>query len=285
MMLRRRLWTFACYILFIAFSAQAGAESNHKKSSNELVFGVLPFLSPVVLIKRFTPLKDYLERITGKTIYLESAPNFPEFVKRTLAHEYDIIFTAPHLVPVTLDDKHYQLIVASNKLAAHIMVKGDSKLTDLKQLAGKRVALGPSQAFVVIIAKYLLKTQGLTGKNAPIYSNYKSHNATLRALEFDDADAAVIGSYLLDIAQAKGDREIGSTHYYPGAAFLASSDIPESLRNKISDAFLNIKNTKEGRRTLKLIQFPGFQKTVPSEYDELRPVAEDAFSIATRMNP
>lgn len=279
-MLRRQARSIACCILIIAVGSQVFADTNRKKSSHEIVFGVLPFLSPVVLIKRFSPLKDYLEKITGMSIYLESAPNFPVFLKRTTNHQYDIIFTAPHFVPVTLDSKHYQLIAASNKLAAHIMVKSNSNLKRIEQLAGKRIAIGPGQAFVVIIAKYLLKTKGLTGKKAPLYSTYKSHNAALRALEFDDADAAVIGSYLLEIAKAKGFKEIAETPYYPGAAIVVSTDMDKSLREKISNAFINIKKSREGRRTLKLIQFPGFQNTIPTEYDSLRPVADDALNIA-----
>lgn len=275
-MLKNQLWKILCFILTISISTQVLANSNQKKSEDELVFGVLPFLSPVVLIKRFSPLKNYLEKITGKTVYLESAPNYPEFVKRTLNHQYDIIFTAPHFVPDTLQDRHYQLIAASNKLAAHIMVKNSAHLTDVSQLAGKRVALGPSQAFVVIIAKYLLEKDGLTGKRSPIYSNYKSHNATLRALEYDDTDAAVIGSYLLGAAKQKGFKELVATRYYPGAVIIASSDLPKVLLNKISNAFIHIKNSREGHRTLKLIKFPGFQQTRASEYESLRPVAADA---------
>jgi phosphonate transport system substrate-binding protein len=273
-----------CFVLIFLFSTQAVAQTTQTRSKHELVFGVLPFLSPVVLIKRFSPLRNYLEKITGKQIYLESAPNFPEFVKRTLNHQYDLIFTAPHFVPITLQDNHYQLIAASNKLAAHIMVKGNSDLSNIQQLAGKRVALGPSQAFVVIIARYLLKSKGLIGKHAPLYSTYKSHNATLQALEFDDADAAVIGSYLLDAAEKKGFREIAATAYYPGAVIILSKAIPETLRNAISEAFINIKNSKKGRETLKLIKFPGFQKTRASEYVSLRPVAADALKDAIAIN-
>jgi len=262
-----------CLLGTLLLSSQVLANSNRKTPSDDLVFGVLPFLSPVVLIKRFSPLKDYLEKVTGRNIYVESAPNFPEFVKRTIHQQYDIIFTAPHFVPVTLDGNNYQLVAASNRLAAHIMVKRDSKIMNIEQLAGKRIALGPSQAFVVIMARYLLKTKGLTGKRAPIYSTYKSHNAAIRALEFDDADAAVIGSYLLERARKKGFKQIAATPYYPGAAFLASKRLPESLRNKISEAFVNIKDTSEGRKTLTLIKFPGFQEIESSEYDPLRPIA------------
>jgi ABC-type phosphate/phosphonate transport system substrate-binding protein len=112
-----------------------------------------------------------------------------------------------------------------------------------------------------------------------VFTTYKSHNAALRALEFDDADAAVIGSYLLGGARKKGYKQIDATPYYPGAAFLASKSLSESVRNKISDAFMHMKDSSEGRETLKQIKFPGFQKTKASEYESLRSVAAYALNM------
>lgn len=263
----------SCFLCTLAFSSQTFADPARTPLNKELVFGVLPFLSPVVLLKRFTPLKNYLEQATGKKIYLESAPNFAEYVKRTNHQQYNIIFTAPHFVPLALDGDHYEIAAASKKLAAHIMVKKDSPLTSLEQLAGKRIAIGPQEAFVVIIARRMLQDNGLTGKRAPVYKSYKSHNATLRTLEFNDADAAVIGSYLLDKAIKQGYRQLGATPYYPGAAFLLSKKMPEALREKISDAIVKMNQSDEGRRTLQLIKFPGFRKVEPEKYAPLRSIA------------
>jgi phosphonate transport system substrate-binding protein len=280
-MINRPLLKVLYLTIILSFSTHALADSNPNQANDELVFGMLPFLSPVALIKRFTPLKTYMEIVTGKTIYLESAPNFPQFVKRTLKHNYDLILTAPHLVPLTLKDGHYKLLSASNKLAGHIMVKSDSKITSLDQLAGKRIAHGPKQAFVVVIGKYLLKSKGLAGDKAPVFIAHKSHNAALRAVLSGEADAAILGTFLTKPASELGLTQLDATPFYPGVAILASKDVPESLQKKISQAFINIKKTKKGKQTLKKIAFPGFQKTAAAEYESLKPVAEDAFDTNT----
>lgn len=268
-----------CIAILILSSTHAVADSNQKNANDELVFGILPFLSPVALIKRMTPLKDYLEQVTGKTMVLESAPNFPAYVKRTLNHQYDLVYTAPHFVPATLEDGHYKLLAASNKLAAHIMVKSNSDITSVSQLAGKRIAHGPKQAFLVLIAKYLLKSKGLVGENAPVFITHKSHNAALRAVIGEDADAAILGTFLLKPAAEYGLRQVDATQFYPGVAILASKDVPESLQKQISQAFIDIKKTSEGREALNKIRFPGFQKTVPADYESLKPIAADAFDM------
>jgi len=243
------------------------------------VFGVLPFLSPVAMIKRFSPLKDYLEKVTGKKVYLESAPNFPEYLRRSVAHEYDLVYTSPHYVPLTLKDGYYQLLASTNKVAAHFFVKNISPIQDVKELAGKRIAHGPNQAFVVIVAKHLLKSNGLVGKNAPIFKQYKSHNAALRSINANEADAAIVGSFLIKQAMESGLKQITKTESYPGIGIMVPKTMPEALKQKIKSAFLDIKNSKEGRLVLKKINFPGYEKVSPIEYQKLIPVVKDAYKM------
>ena len=277
-MAKKATLTILCLTLIITFSSTAAlADISEKKSKDELVFGILPFLSPVALLKRFSPLKDYLEKTTGKKIIIESAPSFPEYVKRTLNHEYDLVYTAPHFVPLTLEDSHYELLAASNNISSHIIVNKSSAITRIEQLAGKRIAHGPDQAFLVIIAKYLLKSKGLTGDKAPVFISHKSHNAALRANAAGDADAAIVGTFHLKLAAEKGLKAIEATERYPGIGILASREMPKALQHEIAKAFIDIKKSAEGRDTLKKIRFPGFKQTIPADYDSLKPVAADAF--------
>lgn len=276
-MLKKASLSLMCTVLLISLSTSTFADISQKKSKDELVFGILPFLSPVALLKRFSPLREYLEKTTGKKIVIESAPSFPEYVKRTQNHEYDLVYTAPHFVPMTMEDNHYQLLAASNSISSHIIVKKSSNINSVEQLAGKRIAHGPDQAFLVIIAKYLLKSKGLTGDRAPVFVTHKSHNAALRASAAGDVDAAIVGTFHLKRAAEKGLKAIGATPRYPGVGILASKEVPQSIQNEIAKAFIDIKKSAEGRDTLKKIRFPGFQKSMPSEYDSLKPIAADAF--------
>jgi len=283
-MVKKASFLILCAVVVTSLSTSTFADINQKKQKDELVFGILPFLSPVALLKRFSPLKEYLEKTTGKKIVIESAPSFPEYVKRTLNHEYDLVYTAPHFVPMTLEDNHYQLLAASNNISSHIIVKKDSKIKSLEQLAGKRIAHGPDQAFLVIIGKYLLKERGLTGDKAPIFVAHKRHNAALRASASGDADAAIVGTFHLKLAADNGLKAIDETPRYPGVGILASREIPQSLQNDIAKAFIDIKKSAEGRETLKKIRFPGFQKAMPTNYESVKPIAADAMMIENVVN-
>lgn len=270
-----------CFFALLIASVTSVASISEKKAQDELVFGVLPFLSPVAMIKRFSPLKDYMEEITGKKVFLESAPTFPEYLKRTISHEYDVVYTAPHFVSLSLKDGYYQLLASTEKIAAHVMVKNSSSIHTTQQLAGKRIAQGPNEAFVVIVAKYLLKTKGLRGKKAPKFMQYKSHNAALRAIYSNEVDAAIVGSFLLSEAKDSGLRQIAKTDTYPGIGILVPKTMSQEMKQKIKSAFLKIKNTKQGRETLKMIKFPGYEQVSPAAYKKLIPVAEDAYKMSS----
>lgn len=272
-----------CFVLLMSISTAVSGAVNSVKSTqeDELVFSILPFLSPVALMKRFMPLRKYLENSTGVTIQLESATSFAEYLRRTMNHEYDIVYTAPHFVPFTLRDNHYELLAASNEIAAHIIVLKSGKITKIADLAGKRISHGPEQAFLVIIAKRLLKHKGLTGERSPIFIQHKSHNAALRAVTGDEADAAIVGTFLLKQAAENGLREIAATPFYPGIAILASKKLPKSFRNKLAKSFVTIKSSKAGRETLKRIRFPGFKSATAVDYESLKPIAHDVIDPDT----
>lgn len=280
-MVIKRLLELLCITLIMLISTTAFADINQNKSDEDVVFSILPFLSPVALMKRFTPLRQYLENTTGKTIAIESAPNFPEYLRRTVNHDYDVVYTAPHFVPFTLKDGHYQLLAASNNLAAHIIVGNSGNIKNIEQLAGKRIAHGPKEAFLVIIGKYLLKEKGLEGKNAPIFMPYKSHNAALRAVSGGDADAAIVGSFHMKLVAENNLKPIAATPQYPGIAILASKELPESFRNTLAKSFISIKESEEGRETLKKIRFPGFKATTTADYESLKPIAREALDPKT----
>lgn len=280
-MVAKQLLKMLCVAQVMWISTTAFAVPSQHKSDDDVVFSILPFLSPVALMKRFIPLRQYLENTTGKTIIIESAPNFPEYLRRTVNHDYDVVYTAPHFVPFTLKDGHYQLLAASNDLAAHIIVGKSGDIKNINQLAGKRISHGPKEAFLVIIGKYLLKEKGLVGENAPIFLPYKSHNAALRAVSGRDADAAIVGSFHLKLAAENKLKEIAATPHYPGIAILASRELPESFRTRLAQSFISIKDSAEGRETLKKIRFPGFKATTTADYEALKPIAREALDPRT----
>lgn len=122
------------FIALLLFQTQLCSASNNEKST--LIFGLLPSESAITKFKRYAPLRDYLAKKLNRKINLETARNFPEFIKRTKEGRYDFLETAPHFVIPAIDSKKYKVITTIiQPLTAQIVVLKNSQYTKLSQLS------------------------------------------------------------------------------------------------------------------------------------------------------
>lgn len=249
------------------------AQENTEKK-NAYILGILPFMSTVTLFERFSILRDLLSETLGEQVVIETAKSFDEFAHRTNEGRYALVYTAPHFVPPAIDSGFYEVIAApSVPVSGHIMVANESSVTSIAQLAGKRLAHPPTSAFVTLIGKEFIKKNGLIGVSQPIYVPHQSHNAAYRAALAGDADAAIIGTYIVDKLKAEGMREVAKTNVYPATAILANTTQLVALqRQRVQQAFIELSQSEKGKTILKTIEFPGFRPSSAAEYEVLRPL-------------
>lgn len=235
---------------------------------SELVFGVLPFMTTVTLFQRFAPLRDHLARATGRPVFMETAPDLERFDRRTRQRAYDLVLTAPHLVPAALDSGHYELVAKpARPLAAHIMVRNDNPARDLGDLSGRILAHAPADALIPALGRALFADI----EPPPRFRSYPSHNGAYAALLEGDADAVIIGSYLVPKAvREDGLRELAHSDAYPGLALLVARDLPAELRARIRPALLDLSASDRGRALLRRIRMPGFVPARPEAFEPLR---------------
>ena len=259
--------------LFISLSVLLPFQSIAQQTSNTdepLILGILPFRSPVALLKRFAPLRDHLQQKLGVPIIMETASNFDEFVMRTHARRYDLVLTAPHFTLLALDSGKYAVKATYLKpLSAGISVRRDSKIRYLKQLEGKKISTPPEIAIITIAGKSFLKKHL---KAEPQYVNYKSHNASL--------DAMLVGNSVAAIASLNPTRQymqrdiplriIASTPPLPGMGLLVAKDLSKALQKKYQDALINMDKDTEGKKALKKMGYPGYRAVKKQEFESTR---------------
>jgi phosphonate transport system substrate-binding protein len=61
-----------------------------------LVIGVIPYLSPSVLLNLFAPVRDHLQKALGRPVVLYTATDVPTYVRRCLNDEYDLQLSSAH---------------------------------------------------------------------------------------------------------------------------------------------------------------------------------------------
>jgi len=236
-----------------------------------LIFGFFPMESPIALFKRFAPLRDYLSMQIQQEIRLETAKNFRQFSDRTSLRQYDIVFTAPHMALHALDETNYELAATFTKpLQSVFVVREESPIQNVKELAGATIATPPARAIVTIVGRQYLETQGL---KAVRFKAYQTHNAAYSAVLGGEADAAVIANFIAmkAISENEALKIVAQSEAFPGVGILVAKDLPESLKQDIKNALWSMKELPHGRTILKTIAQPGYIEANKQEFEVLRP--------------
>lgn len=238
-----------------------------------LIFGLLPSESAVTKFKRYAPLRDYLSRKLKRPIVLETARNFPEFLRRTSARRYDFLETAPHFVPQAIDSGRYRVLTTiTQPLSAQVVVRKDSAWRSPKELAGKKVAIPSPKAIITKVGIATFRKLGLRNSRSPVYETYQTHNAAYEAVLGRQADAAIISVNVFNKAMKKGEslRSIGASHSFPNMSILGAADLPKALRQKLRITLSNMVRDKEGQKVLRQIAYPGYRPATKAEFAPLR---------------
>ena len=239
-----------------------------------LVMGVFPIVSGVALFKRFAPLKDYLAKELDRELILETARDFPSFVRRTAERRYDIVITAPHFSLLAIDSGDYQIVARPKRdLVSLMVVAKKSKITDVSQLSGKIIATPPAPALSTRSGKDYLAGKGLQATKAPHYLAYKSHNAAYQAVLANDAVAALVSINAVNKALDNGIplRIIDRLPPLPAMPTLVATNLDEKLAIEVRKILVNMESTKDGVNTLKRVGFPGYLSASEKDYDPVRP--------------
>ncbi len=260
-------------VLLLVFVSPLAAHALHD-SEKPLIFGFLPSRSSVALFKQYTPLRDYLTQQLGHTIILETAADYSSFLQDTNNRKYDFVLTAPHFALLAIDSGKYEAPVTYTKaLMADILVAKDGPITDLSQLAGKKIALPPESAIISMAGRHFLNLHGLTKATGVTYVYSNSHNAGIHAMLAGDVSATVVSTNItLQFLKKNAPiRRLATTKALPGMAFLVARDLPDKLRRAYGHALTQMDDTQAGKAALAKMGYPGYREARPQEFESARP--------------
>lgn len=203
---------------------------------------------------------------------LQTASNFPEFLKRTDERKYDFIETAPHFVPRAVNSGRYEVLTTiTQPLSAYIVVKSTANFYSVKELAGKIIATPSPKAVITKLGKETLSNMGLRDSNKPVYENHRTHNAAYEAVLGGQADAAIISVNVFNKALKKNAplRAIAKSKLIPNMSILVATDLPEPLKNVLLRSLVEMGNNPDGREVMKKMTYPGYRKAELEEFTSL----------------
>jgi phosphonate transport system substrate-binding protein len=126
--------------------------------------GIVPQQSAVIMARNWAPLLQYLEKNTGLSLRFKTAPNIPEFEQRLAQGEYDFAYMNPYHYVVFSNKPGYRSLVREKdtRLQGVLVVRKDSKIENITQLAGKDLAFPAPASFAAsVLPRIELKKKGI----------------------------------------------------------------------------------------------------------------------------
>ena len=123
-----------------------------------LTFGVVPQQSPLILIKSWTPVIQYLEKETGQKIDLKIESSISKFEEILYSGGYDIAYMNPYHYIVANEKKGYNSKIRDEKdLVGILVVNKNSNLNNIIDIKDKNFLFASANAFAAtLLTKYEL---------------------------------------------------------------------------------------------------------------------------------
>ncbi|RIX46972.1 MAG: phosphate/phosphite/phosphonate ABC transporter substrate-binding protein [Rhodocyclales bacterium GT-UBC] len=238
-----------CLAILLGLNGIAAAQT----TPDAIRIGIIPYLTPSLLLSLFQPLRQHLEKDLGKPVEIFTAPDVPTFARRVHHREFDLVVTAAHQARLAQVEAEYLPIARfSGPLHATVIVSKDSPIKQIGDLKGKRIAVTDRSILVNIAISKIFADSGLR-EPAIQYLPVNSQNTGILTVARGEADAAIIAHFALDQSppeQRNAVRSIFRSPELPNVTILLNSRIGANLREQISKSLLNFPQTAEGRKFL-----------------------------------
>ena len=267
--MKRRLFlcsSLSCVATFLANASQA------ENSRPELTFGIVPQQAASVIARLWTPILNYIGQQAGCTLLLKTAPNIPVFEERVAAGEYDLAYMNPYHYTVFHHQPGYQALAKRKdaKIRGIIVVRKDSPIEDLAQLAGNTLAFPAPVAF----AASLLPRAYLKRANINITPKYvSSHDSVYHVVAkgLYPAGGGIVRTLNGMVPSIREQlRILWTTAGYTPHAIAVHPRVPQDLIRRLQTVMVTMDQDEHGAQLLQTINFKGIESAQDADWDDIR---------------
>ncbi len=264
----RWLWLgIAAWLPAAVFAADAPAR--------ELAFGSVAMDIPAAMHKRLSPLTDYLTRELGLPVRLKLAPNLTTAATELARGAVDLAYLTPvaYLEAKTAGD--VQIVaktVTKGKSTFNLMivVREDSPIRNVRELAGRRFAFGDRAA---VLQRAVVVGAGVALDELGDYQFIGHYDNIVRGVLNRDFDAGILKDTTAYAWAGKGIRILHTSPDLPPYNISAFRSLDPALRGKIRKALLRLDaRDAEHRAVIKTLDedYDGFMDARDADYDVVR---------------
>lgn len=274
-----RVITFLAIVFTMFFTFSPVAMAREQTDKPTLILAVHPYLAPDEVIKRFTPLADYLGQQLGQKVRVRVGPSYAAHIDAIGNDSVDIAFMGP-VAYVELSAR-YSTKPLLARLAINgepvfrgvIIVRKESTLNSLAELKGKRFAFGEKDSTMgTIIPRHMLQQAGVSLDDLAQHTFIIGHKNVALAVLSGSADAGAVKDEIFREMESQGLRVLATSPAISEHLFVTRANLPSAQVEQLRNALLALKNKAHGADILRSINV-GATALVPvsnSDYANLR---------------
>lgn len=272
-----RIWKQACAIVLALLANFANAAD----STGPLPYLTLGFSEGASadamqwqLYYKYQPLADAIGRAIGREVRPVWVGRFQDLETGLKAKRYDFAIARPtDYMARALRNYGYQYVVnADQDSACQIIVRKDSPLNRLEDIAGKRIALPAPDAYMTKLCTADLARKGID-LNKFNLKHMAEQDFITAYLDQQFVDVGIVGSNT-GVAKRwvkQGNRVLYQTTSWPYFPLIAKQTITVGQVDKVRKALIDLKETDPGRALLQSLGITGFRADDESRLIALLP--------------
>jgi phosphonate transport system substrate-binding protein len=252
------LWSLL--FIFLAYADTVGAETR------QLVVGVVPQFPALQIYKEWTPFLEKVSRASGVHLVLKAYKSIPEFEADIFKGGPDFALMNPyHEVMAKRSAGYLPLVRNSEPLIGYLLVRRDSDVRNVRDLAEKPVAFPSPNAFV---AALYMRALLIEREGVPIQPAYvKTHSNVIRQVILGEKAAGGVASNAFQLEPDAVREQVRILFETPGVAshpLAVHPRISKKTREAVRAAILKMGEDDAALTMLRAVQLA---KPVVADYE------------------
>lgn len=264
-------------LLAVSFSALA----------TEYTLAIVPQASPAETYRRWAPFAEHVQRATGQPLRVRVYRTFDEFETDLVNGLVDFAYMNPyHLLRARKAQGYLPLVRdGSHLLRGLLLVRRDSPLKSVQDLAGKTIAFPDPNAFVASLYMRALLQEKANVRFAARYLG--THANVYRHIILGSVAAGAGANVTYARTRPETRAELRVLYETPGVAPLplcAHPRVPVALREAVTRTVLEMDKSEDGRALLKrtdLVQ--PVRASYARDYQPLEKLGLEKYAVPTQL--
>ena len=252
--------------------------------TRSLTFGIVPQQSASELARLWIPVLGALGERAGLALRFATAPDIPAFEKRLAAGAYDLAYMNPYHYSVFAQKPGYVAFAKEKgrRLRGLVVVRKDSPIQDMKELAGQQIAFPAPAAFAATV---LVRAE-FERTGVPIQPVFvKSHESVylnVAQRQFGAGGGITRTLQTMEATVRDGLRVLWQTKDYTPHAFAAHPRIAAADLHALKTAMFTADSNPKARSGLEGLGFKGFDPAQDAEWNDVRALGIDTLAALLR---